>query len=78
MKVIFCAFLGGLLCFFIGDEIISTMKSRYFQLKYNLCWHNCELFWHADIHQVANDKCGVISWERQARVHHCKVFSTYG
>ena len=25
------------------DEIISTMKTRYFQVKCNLCWHNHEI-----------------------------------
>ena len=26
------------------DEIIYTMKTRLFQVKCNLCWHNHEIF----------------------------------
>ena len=42
--MIFCAFLFGLAMFSWEDEIISTKKTRYFQVKCNLCWHNCEIF----------------------------------
>ena len=36
--------LGLLAMFSWEDEIISTMKTRLFQVKCNMCWHNHEIF----------------------------------
>ena len=37
-------FSFGFATFLWKDEIISTMKTRYFQVKCNLFWHNWEIF----------------------------------
>ena len=39
----------GIAIFSWEVEIISTTKTRYFQLKCNFFWHNWEIFWYTNI-----------------------------
>ena len=53
-KLFFAHFSSGFVMFLWENEIISTTNNRYFQLKCNLFWRNCEIFWHTNIEEAAN------------------------